>query len=140
MITAVDSNIIIDILEPDAMFGKSSMLALLYARLQGPVVACDVAWTEMATGYDDLVKFRLNMDFLHVDFSPLSEEAAFKASAQWQKYRQVKRYFGERRRVVADFLIGGHALVQCDRLLTRDSGFFRNYFGGLDVITPEQGH
>jgi len=37
---------------------------------------------------------------------------------------------------VPDFLIGAHALLQCSGLITRDAGFFRDYFKGLKVIVP----
>jgi hypothetical protein len=40
-------------------------------------------------------------------------------------------------RTVPDFLIGAHALLQCQALLTRDAGFFRDYFKGLRVIVPK---
>ena len=36
-----------------------------------------------------------------------------------------------------DFLIGAHALLQCSGLITRDAGFFRDYFKGLKVIVPK---
>ena len=41
-----------------------------------------------------------------------------------------------RERVVADFLVGAHAMLQCDALITRDAGFFRDFFKGLKVIQP----
>ncbi|HTS69938.1 MAG TPA: VapC toxin family PIN domain ribonuclease, partial [Terriglobia bacterium] len=41
-----------------------------------------------------------------------------------------------RTRVVADFLIGAHALHNADRLLTRDRGFYRSYFKRLTILDP----
>ena len=35
------------------------------------------------------------------------------------------------------FLVGAHALLQCNGLITRDEGFFRDYFKGLKVIVPK---
>ncbi len=42
--------------------------------------------------------------------------------------------FGER--VVADFLVGSHASLCADALLTRDRGFYRTEFSGLRVLEP----
>jgi len=36
--------------------------------------------------------------------------------------------------MLADFLVGGLALHQADRLATRDLGFYRTYFPTLAVL------
>jgi len=71
------------------------------------------------------------MSRLGVDFSAIELETALAASASWKKYRDRG---GRRDRVAADFLIGAHALLQANRLLTRDRGFYRAYFSSLKVI------
>ncbi|MBN2124195.1 MAG: hypothetical protein JW821_07875 [Deltaproteobacteria bacterium] len=42
----------------------------------------------------------------------------------------------KRDRIVADFLIGAHALLKADRLPTRDRGFYKDYFKNLVICDP----
>jgi predicted nucleic acid-binding protein len=61
------------------------------------------------------------------------ELTARTAGATWRQYR---RDHGKRDRLIADFLVGAHAATQCDRLLTRDRGFYRSYFQQLTIVDP----
>lgn len=134
MITAVDTNILIDVLEPDPVHGLRSKEALKKCLREGAVVASDVVWAEVATAYGhnsgELVEA---LKAMRIGFSAMSMDAALEAARSWHNYR---RRVGGRDRIAADFLIGGHAAAQTERLLTRDLGFYRKYFAGLAVVTP----
>lgn len=133
MITAVDSNVLIDILEPDPRFGRASAAALRDAISHGGLIACDVVWAEVAARFPSAADAQRALALLTVAFSSVDEATALGAGAAWAEYR---RRGGKRDRVVADFLIGSHARGHADRLLTRDRGFFRTYFADVDVVDP----
>jgi len=134
VITAVDTNILIDILEPDPVHGLRSKEALKKCLHEGAVVACAVVWSEVAAAYgetqDDLTDA---LRAMRIGFSALNYEAALSAARSWHGYRQRG---GGRERSASDFLIGGHASAQAERLLTRDFSFFRKYFAGLAIVSP----
>jgi predicted nucleic acid-binding protein len=134
MITAVDTNVLVDILEPDPVHGLRSKEALKNCLKTGVVVACDVVWAEVATAYGNpQEEIVAALKLMRIEYSPMSREAALAAAESWFTYR---RRGGRRDRIAADFLIGGHARVQCQQLLTRDNGFYRKHFSGLSVVSP----
>ena len=51
-IAVFDTNILIDILEPDPSFGPASREALGRCLQEGSVVACEVVWAEVLTAYN----------------------------------------------------------------------------------------
>jgi predicted nucleic acid-binding protein len=57
-----------------------------------------------------------------------------------RKYNQRRRALGVdvplAARTIPDFVVGAHAMLQCKALITRDDGFFRDYFKGLKIIVP----
>jgi len=133
VITAVDTNVLIDILEPDPVHGRTSLNLLRSAMRQGAVVACEVVWAEVATAYDaESAEVLDALTQSGIRFMPMNEAAALKSAECWRAYRNQG---GKARRIAADFLIGGHALIHCDRLLTRDKGFYRSYFKSLILLT-----
>jgi predicted nucleic acid-binding protein len=133
LITAVDTNVLIDVLGADPKFATASAEALRRCLSEGALVACEVVWAETATVFDDAELFKDAMDRLTASFSPMTEEAAVTAADAWRRYRAGG---GSRDRIAADFLIAGHASAVADRLLTRDRGFYRKYFSGLPIVDP----
>ncbi len=133
MITAIDTNVLVDIFSGDARFGQTSTAQFREALAHGSVVACEVVWAEVAGLFPRSESAEAAMAELTIEFSGMTEATAIAAGAAWRQYRQRG---GERARMLADFLIGAHAETQADRLLTRDRGFYRTYFRGLTVIEP----
>jgi len=130
---AVDSSVLVDVLAGDAAFAESSEARLSEALGAGDVVVCDAVVAEIHTLLADSESAMEALSTLGIRYLPTSEQAAVRAGHMQRRFRDRG---GRRERVVADFLIGAHALLQCDALLTRDAAFFRDYFKGLKVIEP----
>jgi predicted nucleic acid-binding protein len=133
VITALDTNVLLDLFGADPKFAPASSEALRQCLREGALVASEVVWAETATVFGNVGRFREAMSKLSAAFSPMTEEAATRAAQAWRLYRSGG---GRRDRIAADFLIGAHAVVTADRLLTRDRGFYRRYFSALRVIDP----
>ena len=50
---------------------------------------------------------------------------------RWMRHLRARE---PRTRIVADFLIGAHAVAAADRFLTRDRGFYASYFAELKTL------
>jgi predicted nucleic acid-binding protein len=133
VITAVDTSVLLDVFGADPTFGPRSAGMLRSCLAEGRLVACEVVWAEVASFFPSPATAEDAMDRLGVEFSAFEKRAALAASVAWRVYRSRG---GQRERVVADFLIGAHALSQAERLITRDRGFYRTYFARLRILDP----
>ena len=134
MITAVDTNIVLDVLLQDEVYGPQSREWLRAAYGQGSIVVSDIVYAELAPAVEDRDMLDDSLRALDVEVSPIDAAIAWEAGVRWGRYRRAG---GPRQRILADFLIGAHASAMADALLTRDQRFFSNYFPELD--TPVSG-
>jgi predicted nucleic acid-binding protein len=134
VITAIDTKILVDIFEPDPVFGVASKEALQRCLREGSVIACEVVWAEVITAYSHKRNEAVEaLRRIGIEYSAMTLEACLGAATCWSAFRRKNKV---RERIVADFLVGGHALVKSERLLTRDRGFYRTYFKPLKVESP----
>ncbi len=135
---AIDSSVLIDLLGGDAG-AEAAENSLRQALTKGPVVVCDVVVSEVVAGLGFGAELFDVLEEAGIRYQPTESRAAVRAGEMQRRYKQRLRSDGRvlsSPRTVPDFLIGAHALLQCSGLITRDAGFFRDYFKGLKVIVP----
>lgn len=133
MITAVDTNVLLDILLRNPEFVDRSGKALEDATTAGSLVICDFVYAELCVAFDSQEECDEFLADIGIHTDALNRPASFLASRVWRRYREQG---GKRERILADFLIGAHAQVQASRLLTRDRGFYRRMFPSLNLLEP----
>lgn len=131
---AIDSSVLIDVLIGDEHYADASEACVAEALAADDVVVSDAVVAEVQAMLDTSVSLMDTLATLGIRHLPGTEQAAMRAGHMNRRFRARG---GKRERVVADFLIGAHALLQCNGLITRDDGFFREYFKGLKLIVPK---
>lgn len=130
---ALDASVLIDVLIGDPMYAESSEQCIADALARDDVVVCEAVVAEVQAMLDTQDSVMDTLNALGIRYQSSHEAAAMRAGHMIRRFRSRG---GQRERIVADFLIGAHALLQCDALITRDDAFFRDYFKGLKLIVP----
>jgi predicted nucleic acid-binding protein len=157
MITAVDTNIILDILIPGEPFCESSKELLHRHLTKGRLILCEVVVAELAARFPSEEVLTAFLADTRMNLVPSSEKSLCLAGSRWAEYArksaksrfscgkcgqvfepacpQCKAALTRRLHVLADFLIGAHALIQADCILSRrDLGVYKTYFRDLKVV------
>ena len=155
MITAVDTNIFLDILIPNQTYIRSSIRKLEEASKGNQIIICEIVYTELASQFENQSDLKTFLFDTHIEIIWNNQESLFNAGKLWMEYlRQYprKRYcpecgkqieifcpgcnykFNTPRRILNDFIIGSHAKNFADSFLTRDRGFYRKYFSGITIL------
>jgi len=138
-VIAIDSSVLIDLLGND-LRADDAEACLRLALGGGPVVVCDVVVSEVTSGLGHGSEVMDVVEEMGIRYSAIEQRSAIRAGEMQRRYKERLQGAGRRpvsSRTVPDFLIGAHALLQCTALITRDAGFFRDYFKGLKVIEPK---
>jgi predicted nucleic acid-binding protein len=133
MITAIDTNVLLDILVPNEQFYEASADALEQAAGEGSIVISDIVYAELCIHFETQRECDAFLETNEIRVQTLTREAHFVASRAWRMYRQQG---GKRTRILADFLVGAHAQKQATHLLSRDRGFYRKLFPSLNLVDP----
>ncbi|MBI4491506.1 MAG: PIN domain-containing protein [Chloroflexi bacterium] len=155
MIAAVDTSILLDLLIPNAPRAEQSEALLAEASRAGAIVLSEPVYAELAASFparEDLDQF---LDSTGMRLERSGAEALHRAGGAWREYSARRpshlvcprcgnaqpvqcsrcgRTVAPRQHLVADFLIGAHALVHANRLLTHDRGFYTTYFPELTLV------
>lgn len=132
--TVIDSNVIIDIVEPGSPWASWSKQRLRDAKRVGNLVFNVVIAAEVAHEFVSAERYSDIFVSALWTFEDIPFDAALAAGWAHRKYRLRG---GTRERTLPDFLIGAHAQVAGHRLLTRDATRYRSYFPDLDIIAPD---
>ncbi len=126
MITAIDTNVLIGLWLPDHVFNHKASAALEAAAQVGALVIAPFVYVELLAAPG---KTRLWVDEFLQDVGiaidwPIQEATWLEAGEAFAAYAQRRRKTGNApRRILADFMIGAHALRQANRLLTADDWY-----------------
>jgi len=130
----VDSNVLIDVLDPDPVWFEWSAKRLALLVDAGTLVMNPIIYAELAAGFTTLEALNAALEPYALTREALPWEAAFLASQAFLLYRKRR---GPKRSPLPDFYIGAHASLGGYALLTRDPGRYREYFPKLKLISPD---
>ena len=156
MITAVDTNIILDVLIPGEPFSASSKALLDRHVSDGQLIICEVVYAELAARFFSEKELKVFLAETGIRLIYSNEKSLYIAGTRWAEYTrkgnksrfvcgkcgttfeancpQCTTVQTKRLHVLADFLIGAHALSHADCVLSRDLGIYKMYFRELKVI------
>jgi predicted nucleic acid-binding protein len=134
MRTALDTNIISSIWSSEPTAAHLSE-ALAAAKQAGGLAVSPVTYAELLAyplATEPFVQSTLARMGIAIDFAT-TEAVWTEAGIRYAQYAERRRRSekDQPRRLVPDFFVGAHALLQADQLITRDMAFYQRNFPEL---------
>ena len=142
MTTAVDTNVFAALLRGGAEETGLARRALRKADDAGALVISPPVYAELAAapgGDAGALDAFLERAEVRVDWV-MGEDVWREAARAYKEYAERRRAQPDGhgpRRILADFVVGAHALLLASALLTFDRRLYRAAFPGLEVLVPE---
>ena len=157
MINSLDTNVLLDILIPNTAQVQSSLQLLSSIDPADELIISEAVFAELGSQFKSFVDLTRFLRDTGIALVPSNEDALFQASRAWKIYSQrrkntfvcpscgsnqkiacvaCRKVISFRQHILSSFLIGAHAKIHADRLITRDRGFYRTYFKNLNILTP----
>jgi predicted nucleic acid-binding protein len=138
MRTAIDTNILSALWSGEPLASTVSEV-LDQAATDGGLVICAAVYAELLAHPKaklDFVDDFLSTTGISIDFE-MGESVWREASVRFAKYAIRRRASrgGRAKRLLADFIVGAHALLRADRLLTLDRSRYSGDFPDLKQTT-----
>lgn len=138
MTTAIDTNVIVSLWDPDVSLSSPARSALEAASEKGGLVISAPVFAELLAAQarnEEFVEAFFNDTGIAVEWS-LDRAVWHAAGSAFRVYAARRRRHGvsRPRRILADFVIGAHAAQAGYRLLTFDDGLYRAAFPQLTIV------
>lgn len=149
MITAIDTNILLDILIPDEAHLTSSRSLLDECLSKGQLIICELVYAELAAQFSDERELNNFFSETGIRLVPSNKKILYLAGRAWKEYVRSKKSglqcpvcgktmhitcpecksaVKSKQHIMGDFVIGAHAREHASLLLSRDRGFYTTYF------------
>ncbi|RDH41792.1 type II toxin-antitoxin system VapC family toxin [Zooshikella ganghwensis] len=132
-VALVDSNILMDLADPDSSWYEWSARTLENLDEHYTFAINSTIYAEVSIGFEKIEDYEEFIGHCQFELLDTPREALFLAGKAFLQYRRRR---GNKSNVLPDFFIGAHAAVKGYTLISRDKGRFSTYFPSVSLVTP----